>query len=201
MQKKRIFLFIVISIIVLLESVNAQDFKVGLTVTPFGTNNIFRFTSLEGDGSYSGDGFYIAGITCQIPITSRLDIETGFEYSNHTILITPAFYPDIDMTSSKSKITLASIPLTLKINFLKYFFVNGGCLLDLETSTSSSIDNQTGLAAILGFGIKYDFKFGGSIFANPYLKCHSLFPFSPERYHQRLFESGIRIGVVYNLSK
>ena len=165
-----------------------------------GTNDVFRFSLVDGDESDSGNGFYMLGITFQIPMSSRLDFETGLEYSKHTILITPESFPGMDRIPYKSKLNLVSIPVTLKLNFLKYLFVNGGCLLDLDASTSSSVDNQTGLGAILGFGIKYDFKFGGIIFANPYLECHSLVPFSPERYQQRLYESSIRIGFVYNFS-
>jgi len=184
-----------------LEPLNAKDFKVGLTVTPLGTNDLFRFTRVEGGGSYSGNGFYTIGITCQIPMNSRLDVETGIEYAKHMIVVSPEYIPDRYGPPYKSKVNLVSIPVTLKLNFLKYLFVNAGCLLDLDGSTSSPIDNQTGLGVIGGFGIKYDFKFGGTIFANPYLKCHTLAPFSPERYQQRLFESGVRIGFVYGFSK
>ena len=198
---KRFFLFPVILVMVLWEPVNAKDFKVGLTVTPLGANDVIRFTSVDGGGSYSGDGFYTVGITCLIPMNSRLDVETGLEYSKHTVLITPEFFPGSDRTPSKAKLNLITIPVTLKINFLKYLFVNGGCLLDLDANTSSPIDDQTGLGAVLGIGIQYEFKFGGTIFVNPDMKCHSLVPFSPERYHERLFDSGIRIGFVYNFSK
>ena len=198
---KRLFLLMIVSVTVLFQPVNAKDFKVGLTVTPFGENDVLRFTSVDGGGSCSGYGFYILGITCQTPLTSRLYMETGFEYSKHTIVVTPEFFPNMDRMPYKSKFHLTTIPVTLKINFLKYFFANGGCLLDLDLNTSSPIDNQTGLGAILGVGIQYDFKFGGTVFANPYLKGHSLLPFSPGHYHQRLFDSGIRIGFVYNFSK
>ena len=109
--------------------------------------------------------------------------------------------PDENNTPYQSNFKLFSIPVTLKMDFMKYLFVNGGCLLDLDTSPSRPIDNQTGLGVILGVGIQYDFKFGGTIFANPYLKCHSLVPFFSDRYHQRLLESGIRIGFMYNFSK
>jgi len=190
----------VISLMVFFLPVNAQDFKIGLTVTPLGANDIFR-TSLEGAAGYSGDGFYIVGITCQIPITYKLNLETGLEYSKHTIIISPNLPPDMDNTPYKSNFRLVTIPVTLKVNFLKYLFVNSGVLLDLDTSNSSPIDSQTGLGAILGVGLNYDFKFGGTFFANPYLKCHSLVPFSPERYHQRLFDSGIRFGFMYKFSK
>ena len=200
MQTKKNFLLTVVLVMVFFTTVNAQDFKIGFTVTPLGVNDIFR-TSLHGAAGYSGDGFYIVGITSQIPITHRLDLEAGVEYAKHTIKIDPNLPPGMDNTPYKSDFKLVSIPVTLKLNFLKYLFVNGGVLLDLDTSKSRPIDNQTGLGAILGVGLNYDFQFGGSIFANPYLKCHSLVPFSPERYHQRLFDSGIRIGFMYKFSK
>jgi len=186
---------------VLLSPANAKTIKIGLTVTPLGANDVFRFTTVDGGASYSGDGFYAVGITYQIPITSRLNVETGFEFSKHSILVTPEFFPGMDRTPYKSKFNLSSIPITVNMDFLKYFFVNGGCSLDLDTNISSPIDSQTGLGAILGVGIKYDFKFGGTIFVNPYLRCHSLVPFSPGHYHQRLSDSGVRIGFVYNFSK
>ena len=199
---KKYFLTILISVLTInaICQTRASYFKVGLTATPLGANDIFR-VSLDGAAGYSGDGFYIFGITCQIPVTSRLDVEAGFEYAKHTIIISPNLPPDMDNTPYKKNFKLATIPVTLKMNFLKYLFVNGGVLLDLDTSKSSAIDNQTGLGAILGVGLNYDFKFGGTIFANPYLKCHSLVPFSPERYHQRLFDAGIRFGVMYKFSK
>ncbi|HYK77017.1 MAG TPA: hypothetical protein VEV16_08565 [Daejeonella sp.] len=171
-----------------------------MTVTPLGEYAVFR-KPLYGGANYSGDGFYIVGVTGQIPLAPRLYMETGFEYSKHTLLISPNLPPNVDKTPYKSSFKLASIPVTLKMNFLKYLFVNGGCLLDLDTSSSSPIDNQTGLGAILGTGIQHDFKFGGSLIVNPYLKCHSLMPFSPGQYHQKLFYSGIRIGFMYSLSK
>ena len=199
MQTKRLFLFIVISAVFLSKPVNAQGFKAGFTVTPLGANDILR-TSLDGAAGYSGDGFYIVGITFQIPVNSRLEVETGLEFAKHTVKISPNLPPGMDNTPYKSDFKLATIPITLKMNFMQYLYVNGGVLFDLDTSKSRPIDNQTGLGAILGVGVNYDFKFGGTIFANPYMKCHSLVPFSPERYHQRLFDSGIRFGFMYKFS-
>jgi len=188
--------------IIIAMTLNAQ-YKVGFIITPAGYNEVFQKIGLDGAPSYSGDGFYTFGITCQFPVVSCLDMEIGLDYSKHTIEITPNLPPDPDNIPNnipyKSSLNLISIPITLKIDFLKYLFVNGGCLLDIDTNSSSPIYNQTGLGAILGLGIKYDFSFGGTIFVNPYLKGHSLVPFSPGNYHERLFESGIRIGFLYNL--
>jgi len=198
---KHILLLILLAM-VLLQPINAQGIKVGLTVTPFGENDMLRLYSVQGAAGIYGDGFYIVGITCQFPLTARFDVETGLEYSKHTVEIHPNLPPGYDDTPYKSTFKFVSIPVTLKMNFLKYFFVNGGCLLDIDThSSESSIDNQTGLGVILGVGVKYDFKFGGTLFANPYLKCHSLVHFLPDNHHEKLVESGIRFGVTYNLSR
>ena len=182
---------------------NAHVPKVGLTVTPVGENEVIQKSLLGGPG-YSGDGFYTIGAACQIPLTSRLDFETGLDYAKHNVIISPA---DFSSTLYKVNVRVASIPLTVKLNFLKHFFVNGGCLLDIDLSSSSSsnsslmIDNQDGLGAMLGVGMKYDFKFGGTLFVNPNLKCHSLVHFTTKDYRQRLLEAGIRIGFMYSLSK
>ena len=54
---------------------------------------------------------------------------------------------------------------------------------------------QTGIGAIFELATKYDFDFGMSVFVNPYLKIHSIFPFQLMRYHQRVLENGKRIGL------
>jgi hypothetical protein len=200
-QKRRFIVFLAFLLgMSLLKPVCAQEFKIGLTTTLLGDNDVLR-KSLEGAAGYYGDGFYTIGITSQIPLSARLDFETGIEYGKHTIIIHPNFMPGSNYTPYKSNFGLVNIPITLKVNFLKYLFINGGLLIDIDSSISSPIDTQTGIGAILGIGVKYDFKFGGTLFVNPYSKCHSLLPFSPGKYHQRLLESGVRVGILYNFSK
>jgi hypothetical protein len=70
--------------------------------------------------------------------------------------------------------------------------------LDIDASTSSPVDSQTGIGSILGLGIKYGFKCGVTAFANPYIKMHSMISFSPDDNHQRLMESGFRFGLMYS---
>lgn len=83
---------------------------------------------------------------------------------------------------------------------MKFFFVNGGLLLDLDANSSSPIDSQTGIGGLLNLGAKYDFDCEASIFVNPYLKFHSLIPFSPGDNQQKVYESGFRVGLTYNLN-
>jgi len=162
---------------------------------------VVRSQELIGSASKSGDSFYTFGINYLYKLNNTFDVETGIEYSNHKIIVKPMVLPDMDAYSPNysANLSLVNIPVTLRINFLKYCFVNGGILFEMDAGTSSPIDGQTGIGSILGFGIKYDFKSGLSAFINPYLKAHSLVPFSSVDNHQRLMESGFRFGLMYSL--
>ena len=198
------FLFLILS----LHSSIAQDIpkqkslgKIGFTYSSFGESNVFRNESLLGEASYNSDRFYTIGINYLRPINNWIELETGLEYSKHTILIRPNLPPDMDRTPFKANFSLINIPVTLRANFLKFFFVNGGLLLDLDANSSSPIDSQTGIGGLLGLGAKYDFNCGASIFVNPYLKFHSLIPFSSGNNQQKVYESGFRVGLTYNLNR
>jgi len=179
----------------------ARKGQIGITFSSFGENDVFRSQELIGSAGKSGDSFYTFGINYLYKLNNTFDVETGIEYSNHKIIIRPMVLPDMDTYSPNysANLSLVNIPVTLRVNFLKYFFVNGGILFEMDASTSSPIDGQTGIGSILGLGIKYDFKSGLSAFINPYLKAHSLVPFSSGDNHQRLMESGFRFGLMYKL--
>jgi len=61
-----------------------------------------------------------------------------------------------------------------------------------------NIHIQTRIGAIFGLATNYDFDFGMSVFVNPNLKIHSIFPFRLIRYHQRVWENGLRIGLTWD---
>jgi len=175
--------------------------QLGITFSSFGQNDVVRSQELIGSASKIGEEFFTFGIDYLCKLNSFLDVETGIEYSKHKILVKSMVLPDMDTYSPhySANLSLVNIPITLRVNFLKYCFVNGGLLFEMDAGTSSPIDGQTGIGSILGLGIKYDFKSGLSVFANPYYKMHSLVPFTSGDNHQRLMESGFRFGLMYQL--
>lgn len=205
-MKQRFLAFLIL--ILALHSANAQDAlkqkrfgKIGFTYSSFGENDVFRNESLLGEASYNSVRFYTIGVSYLRPISRWLEFETGLEYSKHTILIGPNLPPDMDRTPFKANFSLINIPLSLRANFWKYFFANGGLFFDLDMNNSSPIDSQTGIGVLLGLGAKYDFDCGASIFVNPYLKFHSLISFSSDDNQQKVYESGFRVGLNYNLNR
>lgn len=175
--------------------------KIGLTFSSFGENDVFRSNALIGGPSYNSDHFYSLGLTYARPLSQWLDLETAVEYSNYTFVIQTMILPGMELPSRKESFSLINVPVTVKANFLNFFFINGGLMLDIDTSINSPIDNQTGLGALLGAGLKYNFSFGATAFINPYTKVHSLIPFSDTDHHQRIWESGFRMGILYDLNK
>lgn len=173
--------------------------KIGIAFSSFGPNDVFRFKTLDGAAAYDSDYFYTLGITYIYPLNNWLEAETGIEFSAHHIIIKPNLPPDMDNSPREANFSLINIPVSLRANFLKYFFINGGLMLDIDPSLSSPIDNQTGIGVLLGVSVKYEFDSGISVFVNPYSKIHSLIPFADIINHQRILENGIRIGLTYDL--
>jgi len=208
-KSKLIFLCLLAGFIFCSVATNAQEGKtkfrygaIGVYASPFAANEIFYFESMYGGGSYSNDGSYAFGLSYIYQLSKYFDIETGIDYSIHNTISTPDFFPDIPTIKTKHKVEILSIPMTVRVNFWNYFFANGGIIWDFDVSKKNvPVDSQTGLGAMLGVGIKYDFDFGLSIYVNPYIKQHSLIYFSSDNHHLRLYESGIRIGVTYGLGK
>jgi hypothetical protein len=187
-------------------SLNAQkepgklNNKIGLTFSSFGVNDIFGQSD---DVSYKNDikSFYTLGATYIRGLNRWLDVETGVEYSSYKVNATPNTLPGnaIYMRKPETKLNLLSVPATLRVNFFKYFFINGGILIDVDVDVSSNyLENQTGIGGIAGIGANYNFDFGLSLFFNPYIKAHSWLDFGPR---QKILEKGFRFGIAYDLRR
>jgi hypothetical protein len=205
MKKSVLLVFLLLTNLMLLHAqkraVDFSNSKIGITYTPFGSSDVFRVNELAGAASYEGEHFYTFGITYMYGLTRWLEVETAFEFSKYNILIRPNLPPGTANSPWKGKVSLVNIPVTLKVNFLRYCFVNGGLFADIDVSDDSPVDNQSGLGTVFGMGLKYDFDFGVSVFANPYTKVHSLISLADRDSHQRIWENGLRLGATYNLGK
>lgn len=154
-----------------------------------------------GHGNYNGKQFYTIGFNYLKPVSAWLDIETGVEYSMKLGEVKYVSFGDV--WTEKASSTMASIPLTLRANFLRFFFVNAGLLTDFdlggyEPTSYESERYQSGLGYVAGLGVKYGFKYGGQIFINPYFKRRAIIEFSENEDRLRMNEFGIRVGVYFN---
>ena len=180
--------------------VSAQKGQLGITFSALSDNDVARFRSVIDDSSTGAGKSFTYGISYLKPLNKWLDIETGLEYLScpiETRSIVGTINGVTTLTRSGT-LSMFSTPVTVRANFLKYFFVNAGLLLDIDVSSNSIINSQSGLGSLLGLGLKYDFKNGISVFVNPYSKIH-LFPLTFERNQQHFMESAVRFGIAYKL--
>ena len=176
---------------------NVSFLKVGLSYSSFGQNPIFYFKSMDGAPSYEGNSFYTMGLVLIKPLSDKLELETGIEYSEHIIKITPNLDPSFPNTPYNKTKTLWSIPIGIRYNLSKYFYLKTGLFMDFDSQNIYELPNQQGIGANIGLGAKYDFDFGISLFVAPYLKAHSLIPFKKQGSQAHLMETGFNMGLLY----
>ncbi|MTI87636.1 MAG: hypothetical protein FH748_06675 [Balneolaceae bacterium] len=178
--------------------------KLGISFSSLGNSQIINSNGAVGTGSHEGERFFSLGINYTHPLKKWLDIEVAAEYSKFTMKYNPPFHPGTANNSHNEQISLLSLPVTLRANFLNYFYANSGLLIDisLDSNSSTNINNQSGIGAMAGIGAEYDLASGTSIFLNPYVKFHSMIPFSQlNSIEQKLWEAGVRFGVSIPLAK
>jgi hypothetical protein len=163
----------------------------------FQVNNIGK---IEGSPSYHSKSSYAFGINYMYSTCTCSAYELGIEFSNYSVTVLTAPTGQLQ-ESHDEKISLISVPLELRLNFLKYFFVNGGFMIDIDVSKSGSISNQSGFGAIGGLGINYNFKSGIGLYLNPYYKIHSWVSFASSHNAQRLSESAVKFGLTYRFKQ
>jgi len=174
-----------------------QHGRIGITVSSFGSSDGLSFA--KGAASYTGNGFYAFGLNYIYSLNKTFDFETGVEYAHYTMSIHPNVPPGFENTPYDVNYSLINIPLTFRVNFLEYCFINAGLDLDFDPTVSNPIESQDGIGSVLGLGLKYDSKSGISAFVNPYFKVHRLIPFSQSNGSPRVLESAFRFGVMYKL--
>lgn len=188
------------------QGVKGAKGSIGITFSTFGNNDVTNAagSTLLCGPSYDGKSFYTLSLSYIYSFSPLVDVETGIEYSSHTITTVPPRKPpkllsNIDATPYDRRLSLISIPVTARINFLKYFFVNGGAVLEWQTKASGPIDNQSGVGVVCGIGAKYKFNNGLGAFINGYYKFHALMPFLADRddFRWKIMGEGIRIGITY----
>tara|TARA_B100000787_G_C16047354_1_gene229651 strand:- start:59 stop:643 length:585 start_codon:yes stop_codon:yes gene_type:complete len=157
-------------------------------------SKLLRSENLDGGATYNNENSYEFGIKYLRKLTPKLSIETGINFMSSKVKINPNLI-GANIEPYYENLKMVSIPMYINYSIGKYFFLNGGPILDFQNSTEL-FDSQSGFGYGIGFGGKYSFdKF--LIYLNPNFKRHSVVPFEKENYHQKLTEFGIQLGIGY----
>ncbi len=121
-------------------------------------------------------------------------IESGVEY---TLLDVNQIVKGTPNDTTQTNLSLLQVPILGRFYLSENLFANSGLLLDFDMNSTSAISSQTGMGLMGGIGAIYEFNSGFSIYANPYIKAHSLLRFNSSKPKNSLLEYGIRLGVAY----
>jgi len=182
---------------------NKHPSKIGVSFsTALGNDKIPYIKEIKASPlGFKTGSFYTFGLNYIFGLNKHIELETGFEYSRHNITTTVYSHDLVTpLETHKDRFYLINIPLTARVNFADYLFINGGLLLDFINGKNTAIRNRNAIGAIIGGGIKYDFDFNISVFCNPYFKWHTVIPFSQTIGNEKITESGIRFGIMYKIN-
>lgn len=198
MSSKLLFVSVFLMISTLTFSQSENKHSIILSYSGFGNSNLLHTETLEGGASYTGQGFMGIGVNYSLSMSDHFDFETGLEYSSHQIKITPHYIPDGEHLAVEGKLSIIDIPIGLRMVFFKYLFINAGAVFSFDLTQNLEASKQSGLGAYVGIGAQYQFKNNIYTCFNYYLKGRSLIDFTSERYHSKLFETGIKLGAGYS---
>ncbi len=159
-----------------------------------GANAIFTYSELDGSGGVTGTGFWSAGAEVRRLFGESFSFGAGIGYSHNYYYTTPA--PGLGNNRTYGSFGLVTVPVMARIDFLKWFFADGGLVLSWQPG-SSDIDDMTGLGATLGAGMQYRFRSDLFIWGRVDATQYALVHFMPETYPQRLLNAGVKVGVGY----
>jgi hypothetical protein len=175
---------------------NAQLRNEIIVGSGFINNNLGTDKPIIGDMGFRGRKTNIFEIGYQRNLIHNILFETGFAYSGSKLMYD--YFPTGELFTEKQEIKLLSIPCGISFNFLKYFFINTGTIIDIETgrTTGQVTDDQSGFGFYAGAGAKYYIR-NFSLRINPFFLEHAVIPFEEQSYKERLWEEGVKIGIGY----
>jgi len=161
----------------------------------FSDSELLRNVNLDGGGEHTTRNFSEYGIKYLRQIKGNLKIETGLIFVSLSIGVNNINYEEPLVKTRFERLEIISVPFNLNYTFGNYFFVNGGPLIDFQTSKKPS-DSQSGIGYDFGVGLKYEIN-RLVFFVNPNYKRHAVIAFKKEKYHQKLTEVGVQFGLGY----
>jgi len=162
----------------------------------FGKADDMKYPTLTGDWQ-SPNQSYSVEVAYSHAVYRQISIETGIRYSEHEI--ETKFNAEPWLPAVYGKLHLMSIPVRLKVSFLKFFFCNAGLTYDIDFNRDKlyPLEDQSGIGYELGIGFKVNIKkLNFSI--NPIFRKHSFMAFKQGMNKTNLIEIGYKFGIGYS---
>lgn len=138
-------------------------------------------------GQYAKGDVSLFGFNYLIGTGKRNAIETGIIIQKHDFVYSDFSNPPNTIVTNNTN-TSVILPLKLRFNILKYFFISGGMLADISLSGEA---HNLGLG--IGAGVQYYYKNKYGIFVYPQANIHTI--------GIGLAESHVTAGFAYRFQK
>ena len=163
-------------------------------ITDYSTKKVGRMSSEE------GKSLQVFGLNYFDEVSKNLFIETGLSLLKHNYTLTSWKMSPSGFTSSLSEQSVKSlvIPLKLRFEFGKYFFLNGGLMADISLDKiQDDMRDISGIGFGLGLGLQYYHRNKIGIFVNPQINAHSLLGFGSST---GILERNVTLGLAYRIN-
>jgi hypothetical protein len=149
--------------------------------------------ALEGGGSTDmGVGFSV-GLNYYRSLSAKAAFETGVTWYMNEVTFEGSYNPDQEI--KHENINMIHVPVFLRFDVSKSFFLHGGLIGDFDFSKNEFLDDQSGLGAGVGLGVNFPLSQKIKMQINPFINIHGLLMIEKTSYPQRLLETGIRLGI------
>lgn len=179
---------------VIVLSAKAQQNRFGIEAG-IGAGVILQEKMLGGPSLSTGAGLTV-GLQYDRALVGKLHLLTGLNWYHNTVTMRSESYPDLERTVKHTALNLLYIPVQVKYNFSRYFYINGGLSGDIDISKKKEINNLSGIGAGLGIGTALNISPSLAVELNPYLNCHGIILFQKNNHPQRLLDTGITLRLV-----
>jgi len=159
--------------------------------------NTMLINGFEKREGYSNNGMYSIGLHYQHNLSETLALKTGLEYRKNNIMIAAGYNPDVPDISGSWDTDILTLPLFINYQPLRYIFIEGGPLVDLQFNIwdNQPTATQSGVGFGLGIGGIYSYK--NLVFTlSPFVNYHAIIQFEPT-IKERLAETGVKFGFGY----
>lgn len=85
-------------------------------------------------------------------IATKVSFETGLVLYSNKLIFDPPFHPNVNLEKQTENLRLLYIPVFMRLDVSKIFFLQGGLLADLDFTKSEYMDDLTGIGAGIGLG-------------------------------------------------
>jgi hypothetical protein len=154
--------------------------------------------SLDAPYSYSGKTSFELRVNYYRILGTHSYFESGVSWHESKARLVPRWWNN-NQTVNINKVKLLSVPIFVRLNLNRSFFVGGGIIGDLDLSKRSVISDQTGIGLGINLGWEISLMRKCLLQICPYSISHGLILLKNEKNADRILEIGIRFGVRTNL--